>query len=284
MADSMPVINDGVDNRFYLRDRLTGVSFLVDTGSARTIVIATENEEQEEVCDLGLRLLDITGTSLPIHGKRLVKFDFGRGRQFRWHCIIGDKESMVPVIGADFLAFYGLVVDVKNQRLETLNLATNRLEKRSWKFGDVKEWCLPEPRPSQGAKYNGNFVFVEGKTSFRRKVSIAVDTGSTVSCIQKEATSAFCRSCKRKASELKWYGFRKVEFRLPGRKEKCEWTFCVASPLQVNLLGADYLSSHAVRVDCRNKRLLLRPAETGEARNRPVIVSTILKVVTRVRQ
>ncbi|GIX96543.1 retrovirus-related Pol polyprotein from transposon 297 [Caerostris darwini] len=56
-----------------------------------------------------IQLFAAYGTAIPTYGKRLLKLDLGLGREFNWPFIIAIVSQ--PIIGADFLRHFGLLVD-----------------------------------------------------------------------------------------------------------------------------------------------------------------------------
>jgi len=55
------------------------------------------------------------GTTIFTYGTEILTLNLGLRRAFVWRFIIADVSG--PIIGADFLAYYGLLVDLKNSRL-----------------------------------------------------------------------------------------------------------------------------------------------------------------------
>ncbi|GIY74287.1 retrovirus-related Pol polyprotein from transposon 297 [Caerostris extrusa] len=59
-----------------------------------------------------MQLFAANGTAVPTYGKRLLKLDLGLRREFNWPFIIAAVSQ--PIIGADFLRHFELLVDIKN--------------------------------------------------------------------------------------------------------------------------------------------------------------------------
>lgn len=55
------------------------------------------------------------GSSIKVYGSRYIDTDFALRRKFCWNFLIADVQ--IAIIGADFLANFGLLVDLKNRRL-----------------------------------------------------------------------------------------------------------------------------------------------------------------------
>lgn len=64
-------------------------------------------------------LFAANGSTIPTYGERLITLDLGLRRHFRWPFIIADVQC--PILGADFLSNYGLLIDIKNKRLIDAN-------------------------------------------------------------------------------------------------------------------------------------------------------------------
>ena len=96
----------------FLRDKISGRCFLIDTGAEVSIIPPTAADRRHKP-DLGLRA--VNGSSIPTYGTRSLTIDLGLRRMFRWIFIIADIRT--PIIGADFLREYGLLVNLKHGRL-----------------------------------------------------------------------------------------------------------------------------------------------------------------------
>ncbi|GIY23938.1 retrovirus-related Pol polyprotein from transposon 297 [Caerostris darwini] len=59
-----------------------------------------------------MQLFVAKGTAILTYGKRLLKLVLGLRREFNWPFIIFAVSQ--PIIGADFLRHFGLLVDIKN--------------------------------------------------------------------------------------------------------------------------------------------------------------------------
>ena len=93
-------------------DHSSSVRFLVDTG-AEVSVVPPSHIEQQHQQDLTLQVAN--NTSIATYGKRSLTLDLGLRCTFRWVFIIADVKH--PILGADFLRHYSLLVDVVHNRL-----------------------------------------------------------------------------------------------------------------------------------------------------------------------
>ena len=98
---------------FQVTDRLSGVRFLVDTGAAISVVpVPAELKRRTPANDV---LLAANGSTISTFGTRAVTLDFGIRRSFSWIFVLADVSC--AILGADFLHYYHLQVDVRRRRL-----------------------------------------------------------------------------------------------------------------------------------------------------------------------
>ncbi len=95
---------------FYVYDKSTALHFLVDTGAQVSIVPPSSAERSAGPGEL--RLQAINGSNIPTFGLRSLTLDLGLHRAFRWVFVIADVPQ--PVLGADFLYHFGLLVDMRH--------------------------------------------------------------------------------------------------------------------------------------------------------------------------
>lgn len=98
--------------RLYLNERSTNKRFLIDTGAEVSVVPPTPTERKQHSTRT---LYAANGTEIPTFGQKLLQLNLGLRRKFQWPFIIALIKE--PIIGADFLAHYNLLVDVRNNRL-----------------------------------------------------------------------------------------------------------------------------------------------------------------------
>ena len=69
-------------------------------------------------------LFAANNTCIATYGTIAVELNFSLRRSFKWRLVIADVST--PIIGIDFLSFYGLLVNARNKRLvdSTTNLST----------------------------------------------------------------------------------------------------------------------------------------------------------------
>ncbi|CAA9993708.1 unnamed protein product, partial [Nesidiocoris tenuis] len=98
--------------RLIIRDRTSGTSYLIDTGSELS-VLPPSREEKKNMSSFTLYAAN--ETPIKTYGQRLLNLDLGLRRIFPFVFTLADVSR--PIIGADFLQHFGLLVDIKCQRL-----------------------------------------------------------------------------------------------------------------------------------------------------------------------
>ena len=93
---------------FYVVDKVTGTRFLVDTGSEVSVIPPSLSDCKRPPDKLSLTA--VNNTSIPTYGTRSLTLNLGLRRSFPWIFIIADVQK--PIIGADFLRNFGLLVDM----------------------------------------------------------------------------------------------------------------------------------------------------------------------------
>ncbi|XP_064470029.1 uncharacterized protein LOC135384773 [Ornithodoros turicata] len=98
---------------FTIRDRIAGYRLLVDTGAEFSVIPASAADRRRS--HSGSNLQAANGTAIKTYGLRSLTLDLGLRRTFRWVFVIADVTQ--PILGADFLAFFNLAVNVRHRRL-----------------------------------------------------------------------------------------------------------------------------------------------------------------------
>lgn len=112
LPSSIRTVSDGVTkNRLLVSDKSNGITFLVDTGADISVIPHTNNKDvASSFC-----LYAANGSIIQTFGKKTLKLDFGLRRKFQWTFSVAKVSR--PIIGADFLNFYNLLVDLRRKRL-----------------------------------------------------------------------------------------------------------------------------------------------------------------------
>lgn len=105
------VVNRKV-SRLFVTDKSTSISFLIDTGADLSI-IPPNSKECKNISEY--KLYAANGTTIKTYGSKLMTINLGLRREFQWPFLIADVTK--PIIGADFLQYYDLAVDLRRKRL-----------------------------------------------------------------------------------------------------------------------------------------------------------------------
>ena len=98
---------------FCINDRSSGLRFLVDTGTEVNVIPPSHAERTHQQEHFSLQA--VNSTKIATYGTRSITLDLGLRRTYRWVFILADVKK--PILGADFIRNFGLLVDVKNYRL-----------------------------------------------------------------------------------------------------------------------------------------------------------------------
>ena len=102
----------------YLQDSLSSRRFLIDSGASVSVFPAPRSSSTSS----GVKLLTADGSSLTCSGSRLIPLLFGAHR-FEWPFQLAPVA--IPILGADFLKHFNLILDVSNQRVFSTDSPTN---------------------------------------------------------------------------------------------------------------------------------------------------------------
>ena len=102
----------------YLQDSLSSRRFLIDSGAS----VSVFPDPGSSRGDSGVKLLTADGSSLSCSGSRVIPLRFGSHR-FEWPFQLAPVA--VPILGADFLKHYNLLLDVANQRVFSADSPTS---------------------------------------------------------------------------------------------------------------------------------------------------------------
>ena len=96
-----------------IRDNITKVQFLVDTGAEYSVLPATPADRAGGT--RGLDLQAANASSITTFGQRMLTVSLGLRKTFNWIFLVADVSH--PLLGADFLSAHDLLVDTKRGRL-----------------------------------------------------------------------------------------------------------------------------------------------------------------------
>ena len=98
---------------FYVSDAHTKTTFLVDTGSEVSVISPTPADRRRSPDPL--TLIAVNNTAIRTYGKRSLTLNLGLRRSLPWIFVIADVKK--PILGADFLRHFGLLVDMRHRKL-----------------------------------------------------------------------------------------------------------------------------------------------------------------------
>lgn len=118
---------------FFIRDRVSGHRFLIDTGAEISVVPPSFIDRRQR--RLGSPLQAANGSSITTYGLHSLTLDLGLRRTFRWIFTVATVSH--PIHGSDFLSFFSLGVSVRHRRLldETTTLSVSGIASRATSLG-----------------------------------------------------------------------------------------------------------------------------------------------------
>ncbi|GFU15043.1 retrovirus-related Pol polyprotein from transposon 297 [Trichonephila clavipes] len=99
-------------SRLFLLDRKSGQKFLIDSGSE--ICVIPPSPTMNKSPQSNFSLFAANNTKIPAYGMVRKELNLGLRRPFIWTFIIADVSSS-PIIGADFLKHFNLLIDLKKK-------------------------------------------------------------------------------------------------------------------------------------------------------------------------
>ncbi|GFW87505.1 retrovirus-related Pol polyprotein from transposon opus [Trichonephila clavipes] len=100
-------------SRLFLLDRKSGQKLLIDSGSEICVILPSPTMNKSPQSNFSL--FAANNTKIPAYGMVRKELNLGLRRPFIWTFIIADVSS--PIIGADFLKHFNLLIDLKKKRL-----------------------------------------------------------------------------------------------------------------------------------------------------------------------
>ncbi|GFU77774.1 transposon Tf2-11 polyprotein [Trichonephila clavipes] len=98
-------------SRLFLLDRKSGQKFLIDSGSEICVIPPSPTLNKSPQSNFSL--FAANNTKIPAYGMVRKELNLGLRRPFIWTFIIADVSS--PIIGADFLKHFNLLIDLKKK-------------------------------------------------------------------------------------------------------------------------------------------------------------------------
>ena len=101
--------------RLFIRDRISNLSFLVDTGSDVSILPANNVQKRNPPQQT---IFAANSSEIHVYGQKTLSLDFKLRRIYSWTFLIANVTT--PILGADFLHWNELVPDLRNKCLRDL--------------------------------------------------------------------------------------------------------------------------------------------------------------------
>lgn len=98
--------------RLFVRDRISGIRFLIDTGSDISLLPADTGSKKRPV---NYVLYAANNSPINTHGERRLSLDLGLKRPVVWNFCVASMPY--AIMGADLLSHYGFNVDLRNHRI-----------------------------------------------------------------------------------------------------------------------------------------------------------------------
>jgi len=107
-----------VEHRLFVNDDRTGQRFLVDSGAYISVLPYRGNYNRNHR-NSDIKLIAANGSQIKTFGPKQLHLDLGFKRLFTWIFELADVAR--PILGADFLHYCGLLVDVRRHHLVDLS-------------------------------------------------------------------------------------------------------------------------------------------------------------------
>ena len=177
-----PVAACPSNNTFTLQDSETGIEYLVDTGASRSLIPKQLVRGPHQRSAHTMRAAN--GSSISTYGTKESPLNY-KGHRYTWKFLVADV--FMPILGADFLTFYSLAVDVRNRRLIPVNNAaacsSDPFDALVNEFSDVFSTTLANRTPSRKPHGIQHHITTEGPpvyAKFRRLSPAKLDAAKKV--------------------------------------------------------------------------------------------------------
>ncbi|VUZ40553.1 unnamed protein product [Hymenolepis diminuta] len=101
------------DHLLYIFDKLSGLIFIIDSGTEHSVIPPKSNTIVSPRPHT--RLETSTGSLICKYSSKCLTVNLGLREKFSWNFIVADMNK--SIIGADFLTYFGLSVDLSRRRL-----------------------------------------------------------------------------------------------------------------------------------------------------------------------
>lgn len=115
---AVEAVADGiVQGRLHVTDKNNGIRFLVDTGA--DISLLPRKLINRKARQSTMQLYAANGVPIKTFGERLLTLDLGLRRSMKWAFCVAEVST--PIIGADFLYHFNIVVNLHKKSIQDNN-------------------------------------------------------------------------------------------------------------------------------------------------------------------
>lgn len=127
---------------FFVQDSICGLRFLVDTGAEVSVLPACSIDKNYGPI---MQLQAVNGSKIDVYLRRSVTLNIGLRRTFRWIFLVSSVSH--AILGADFLAHYGLLVDMAKKQIldSTTGSKVSGVVSSIESFAFTLRHAVPEP-------------------------------------------------------------------------------------------------------------------------------------------
>lgn len=103
------------NHRLCVFDRKNLLRFLVDTGANISVIPVSKVKRQLRLNNVSYKLFAANGSEIQTYGVVTLELNLNLRRALKWNFVIADVSQ--PILGADFLDYYKLIVDISARKL-----------------------------------------------------------------------------------------------------------------------------------------------------------------------
>lgn len=103
------------NHRLCVSDKQSGIRYLIDSGANISVLPKAHKSVRYNSEISKYKLYAANGTEIKTYGTKTLVLNLNLRRAFTWTFVIADVNQ--PILGADFLSYYNLLVDLRGKRL-----------------------------------------------------------------------------------------------------------------------------------------------------------------------
>lgn len=104
-----------MNHRLCVLDKNSALNFLVDTGANISVIPVNKVSKKSIKTQCNYKLYAANNSEIKTFGTIILELNLSLRRSFKWNFVIANVSQ--PIIGADFLSHFNLLVDLKARRL-----------------------------------------------------------------------------------------------------------------------------------------------------------------------